>query len=207
MWMCTRFYIEPKTDELMEILEEVQRSRLSTKFIHAGSAILTSGEIKPTNVVPVIASGKDGSRSVFPMKWGFQIEGRPVLVNARIESAAQRPTFKESWERHRCVIPASWYYEWAHLVSNTGREKIGNKYMIQPKGSRMTWLAGLYRIENGLPVFTVLTREPPDSLKKIHDRMPLIFPKDCVEAWISPLTKPAELISHSITEMIVERVV
>ena len=53
--MCTRFYVEPDTEEVREIIAEVQRSQLSGKYIKAGNAILTSGEIRPTNVVPVIA--------------------------------------------------------------------------------------------------------------------------------------------------------
>ena len=170
--MCTRFYVEPDTEEIREIIAEVQRSQLSGKFIKAGNAILTSGEIRPTNVVPVIASSRAGRRNAFPMKWGFQIPGRSLLVNARVETAAEKPTFKEAWEKHRCIVPASWYYEWEHLTGNSGQKKVGDKYMIQPKGSSMTWLAGLYRIEDGLPVFAVLTREPTEDLKRIHDRMP-----------------------------------
>ncbi len=152
------FYVEPDTEEIREIIAEVQRSQLSGKFIKAGSAILTSGEMRPTNVVPVIASSRNGRKAAFPMKWGFQIPGRSLLVNARVETAVEKPTFKEAWESHRCIIPASWYYEWEHLIGNNGQKKVGDKYMIQPSGSSMTWLAGLYRLEDGLPVFTVLTK-------------------------------------------------
>ena len=104
--MCTRFYVEPDTEEIREIIAEVQRSQLSGKFIKAGNAILTSGEIRPTNVVPVIAPSRAGRRTAFPMKWGFQIPGRSLLVNARVETAAEKPTFKEAWEKHRCIVPA-----------------------------------------------------------------------------------------------------
>ncbi|MFR7618630.1 MAG: SOS response-associated peptidase family protein [Subdoligranulum sp.] len=46
------------------------------------------------------------------MKWGFQIRGRSLIVNARTETAAEKPTFREAWEKRRCIIPASWYFEW-----------------------------------------------------------------------------------------------
>ena len=192
--MCTRFYVEPDTEEIREIIAEVQRSQLSGKFIKAGNAILTSGEIRPTNVVPVIAPSRAGRRTAFPMKWGFQIPGRSLLVNARVETAAEKPTFKEAWEKHRCIVPASWYYEWEHLTGNSGQKRVGDKYMIQPKGSSMTWLAGLYRIEDGLPVFTVLTKEPTEDLRRIHDRMPLILPEDRIDEWINPLTNPKDIL-------------
>ena len=108
--MCTRFYVEADADEIRDIVSDVQSSQLSDKFNHAGYAVLTSGEIRPTNVVPVIAPGKNGMRAAFPMRWGFQIPGRSLVVNARVETAAEKPTFKEAWEKHRCIIPASWYF-------------------------------------------------------------------------------------------------
>ena len=205
--MCTRFYVEPDTEEIREIIAEVQRSQLSGKFIKAGNAILTSGEIRPTNVVPVIAPSRAGRRTAFPMKWGFQIPGRSLLVNARVETAAEKPTFKEAWEKHRCIVPASWYYEWEHLTGNSGQKKVGDKYMIQPKCSSMTWLAVLYRIEDGLPVFTLLTKEPTEDLRRIHDRMPLILPEDRIDEWINPLTNPKDILRYSITDMVMEKAV
>ena len=56
--------------------------------------------------------------------------------------------------------------------------------MLQPKNETMTWLAGIYRMEEGLPVFTVLTREPSEGIAHIHDRMPLILPKHIIDQWI-----------------------
>ena len=203
--MCTRFYVEPDTEEIRDVIAEVQKSLLADKFIRAGNAILTYGEIRPTNVVPVIATDRRGKRASFPMKWGFQIPGRSLIVNARTETAAQKPTFKEAWERHRCIIPASWYYEWEHLVGNTGQKKTGDKYMIQPLGSSMTWLAGLYRIEDNLPVFSVLTKEPTKELALIHDRMPLILPKDLIDAWINPQSRPEDLLRYALSEMVMEK--
>lgn len=203
--MCTRFYVEPDTEEIRDIIAEVQRSQLSNKFIKAGNAILTSGEIRPTNVVPVIAPSRNGMKAAFPMKWGFQIPGRSLVVNARAETAAEKPTFKESWERRRCIIPASWYFEWEHLTSNTGQKKVGNKYMIQPRGASMTWLAGLYRLEDGLPVFAVLTKEPTDELRQIHDRMPVILTRELITEWINPHSNPKELMKKSLTDVVIEK--
>ena len=71
----------------------------------------------------------------------------------------------------------------------------------------MTWLCGLYRIENGLPVFVVLTREPGEEIRFIHDRMPLILPGEYVDEWIKPGAKPEELIEATLTDMAYEKVV
>ena len=205
--MCTRFYIEPETDELHDILEEAKRSRLGELFMRAGSQVLTSGEIRPTNVVSVIATGKNRRSGVFPMRWGFQIPGGSLIVNARSETAAVKPTFRDAWKDHRCIIPASWYYEWEHMKTPSGKSKTGDKYAIQPKGEQTAWLCGLYRMEDGFPVFAVLTREPTQYLRQIHDRMPLILPKNMIQEWIRPDNKPEELLEYAVTDLVAEKAV
>ena len=70
----------------------------------------------------------------------------------------------------------------------------------------MTWLCGLYRIEKGLPVFAVLTREPGEEIRFIHDRMPLIMPEKLVDKWIRPDMKPEELLPCALTDMVFEKV-
>ena len=70
----------------------------------------------------------------------------------------------------------------------------------------MTWLCGLYRIEEGKPVFVVLMREPGEEIRFIHDRMPLIMPEEYVNAWIKRETRPEELLEVAVTEMVYEKV-
>ena len=200
--MCCRYWAD-ESPEIREIVEEMNKSPLVEKWQRT-TGITTYGEVRPTNVVPVIASNRAGARAVFPMKWGFT--GRTLLMNARTETAPDKTTFKDAWISHRCIVPASWYYEWEHLTGNDGRKRTGDKYLIQPKGSTMTWLCGLYRIENGLPVFVILTREPGEEIRFIHDRMPLIMPGGYVNEWIKPGVKPEELLDAAMTEMVYERV-
>lgn len=201
--MCCRYWAD-ESPELRAIVEEMNRSPLVRKW-QATTAIKTMGEIRPTDVVPVIAPNRSGDRAVFPMKWGFS--GKTLLMNARSETAGQKPTFQESWERRRCIVPASWYFEWEHLRGNDGKIRTGDKYMIQPKCSSMTWLCGLYRIEEGLPVFVVLTREPGEEIRFIHDRMPLILPEKCIDNWIRPGSRPEDLLSEALTDMVFEKAV
>ena len=83
--------------------------------------------------------------------------------------------------------------------------------MIQPKGSEITWLAGLYRIEemSGIQVFvfTVHTREPSEEIRFIHDRMPVILPGDDIEKWIDPVSKPDDIIKNAMTDMVFEKII
>ena len=215
--MCTRYWTE-ESPELRPIVEEMRRSSLVSKWQNTTS-VKAYGEMRPTDVVPVIAPDRTGSRSVFPMRWGYS--GRSLLVNARSETAAEKPAFREDWKKHRCIVPASWYFEWQHITGNEGQESFGEdfaaeltggispvlkrRYRIQPRGSVMTWLCGLYRIENGLPVFVILTREPGEEIRFIHDRMPLILPERYIDDWIRPDAKPEEFLDKALTEMVFER--
>lgn len=206
--MCTRFYIDTNNPTLEEIMKAAEgRSALKDRIINKyAKPLKTSGEIRPTDIVPVIAPSRSGRKAVFPMKWGFTISGkRSPIVNARTETAASKPTFAESWVRRRCIVPASWYYEWEHFKSADGKTKTGDKYLIQPAGSSVTWLCGLYRFEDEIPVFTILTRAPGGELAAIHDRMPLIMPDELVDHWISNAEKPEDLLQYALTDMMIEK--
>ncbi len=199
--MCTRYFIEPESPELLEILQAAKASPLARRFVHAGSPVLTEGEIFPSNVVPALAPDKSGRPAVFPMKWGFHVPGIRPLLNARCESAGEKKTFREAWRKSRCILPASCYYEWEHLPLPSGKTRPGTKYAIQPTDSTVTWLCGLYRIEDGFPCFVVLTREPTEALRRIHDRMPLILPKSRIPDWLDPQTEPEELLPLAVTDL------
>ena len=204
--MCCRYYME-MSPELKPYVDEAKRSPLSSKMINIlGKPLKTEGEIFPTDMVPVIATSKSRRQTVFPMVWGFDVKGldRPV-VNARVETAGTKPSFKDAWLTRRCIIPASYYFEWDHRPDG----KTGDKYAIQPENCTITYLAGLYQMQEyrGLtyPVFTVLTREPSEELKKIHDRMPLILPHSVIQDWINPEKKAEDMIGYAITEMVAEK--
>ncbi|MBR1742648.1 MAG: SOS response-associated peptidase [Lachnospiraceae bacterium] len=206
--MCTRYFIEKDAPELKKIIEAVSVSSLAARFRdHYGRPVRTSGEIRPMDIVPVIAPDKNGRMSVFPMRWGFSGPvHKTTLFNARVETAAIKPTFQESWRSYRCIIPASWYFEWQHYKSTDGRTKTGDKYAIQPKDVTSIWLCGLYRIENGYPVFVILTKEPADSLQDIHDRMPFLLPEEKIEDWIDPASDPASMLPYAMKDMVMEKV-
>ena len=200
--MCCRYWTD-ESPELRPIVEEMNRSPLMRKW-QDKAKVKSYGEIFPMDVVPVIAPNRSGLRTVYPMKWGYS--GKSLLMNARSETAAEKPTFRDDWARHRCIVPASWYFEWEHYPGSDGKKHTGDKYMIHPKDCAVTWLCGLYRIENGLPVFVILTREPGEALRFLHDRMPLIMPEELVTEWIRPDRKPEELLPGALTDMDFEKV-
>ncbi|MBR2824545.1 MAG: SOS response-associated peptidase [Clostridia bacterium] len=210
--MCCRFYTEPADPQIHAFLEQVNRSPLADRFRRSSvQPVPASGEINPSAVVPVIALSRGWKRSVFPMKWGFSMNGASgkgagkLLINARSESAAEKPMFRESWAKRRCVIPASWYFEWEHQVLGNGKKKAGQKYAIRPRGQKVTWLAGLYRMEGEFPVFTILTRDPSEDVRWMHDRMPLMLPESDINAWISPDEDPESVSRAAVLALAFEK--
>ena len=131
--MCTRFYVLPGSPDLEYILAAARKSPLLRRFVHS---LKTSGEIRPTDIVPVLAPDKKGNAAVYPMQWGFRLpagrtgEKGMLLVNARTETAAEKAAFRDAWTSRRCIVPASWYYEWEHFTDERGRRKTGQKYAI-----------------------------------------------------------------------------
>ena len=185
----------PADPELRELIREMNRSKLASRFTGKESISLQpEGEIFPSSVLPVLAVNKSGEQRVFPMKWGFSGQGR-LLINARAETAAEKPTFREAWSAHRCVIPVSWYFEWEH----DEEKKPGQKYALKPEADGPVWLAGLYRMEEGLPVFVVLTRPADSSLAWMHDRMPVMLPKAEITGWIDPQSDPDPIMKTCLT--------
>ena len=211
--MCCRFYIS-RTPEIQPYVEKARKSTLTSPMSIALSRPLkTEGEISPTDMVPVIATSKAGKETVFPMVWGFTIpRTRNPVVNARVETAKERDLFRDSWEHRRCVIPCSWYFEWEHLQNEfTGKTDTGDKYMIQPRDTAITFLAGLYRMETSkgitYPVFTILTRDSAPDIGFIHDRMPVILPQNLGGDWINPGNKADEIVSEALNDMVFEKIV
>ena len=199
--MCGRYFID-RSAELKTVINEMKTSVL-VKLWEKTSTIVTEGEIRPTDVVPVIALNRRGESSVVPMKWGFS--GKPLLFNARVETASTKPSFRNEWLTHRCVIPASNYFEWSHIIGADGKRRTLDKYSIKPEGENVTWLCGLYRFENEMPVFVILTREPGSAVSRIHERMPLIISKDMINEWIRPDSDPDMIVTRALTDVTLEK--
>ena len=117
--MCGRYYIEIDEAEIRDIVIEAEkRAREANEQLK----LKTSGEIFPTDIVPV----QTGIGDYQPMKWGFPgFKGRPV-INARSETVLEKPMFRAHMLARRCLIPASGYYEW----KKEGSKKIKYKFYL-----------------------------------------------------------------------------
>lgn len=186
--MCGRYYIEDddSAEELRKIIEEVQRKLDEQNKVEK----VKTGEIFPTDMVPVIANNKQLIPTPFAMKWGYSLPDGKLIINARSETAVEKSLFRDGMLNRRCLIPATNYFEW----EKRGKEKV--KYAINPAQQTMLYMAGIYRIENKKAVFAVLTREPAEQIAFIHDRMPVILSGKMRDAWLDPRI-PANEMLHS----------
>lgn len=168
--MCGRYWIDPDDGRIAQIVADVLQKNPETK---------TAGEIFPGDSVPVICKSRGGNVRPFAMEWGFSLKDGKRLINARIETADQKPMFRESMQSRRCLLPVSAYFEW---------EKAGNakkKHRIFPETNGLFCLAGLYRYENDRPKCAVLTMDAAEEISFIHPRMPVLVPWEHTETFLS----------------------
>lgn len=114
--MCGRFFLadSDNSGELRGIIDQLNRRGVTVK----------TGEIFPTDTVPVLANNRNRCVMPFPMQWGYTLPDGRLLINARSETAGEKPLFQDAMRQHRCLIPATNYFE----LEKRGREKI--KYAI-----------------------------------------------------------------------------
>ena len=189
--MCGRYYIEDEdsAEELRQIIEEVQRK--SAERVET----VRTGEVFPSDLAPVIANNRQLVPTPFAMKWGYSLPDGKLIINARSETAAEKSLFRDGMLNRRCLVPASNYFEW----EKRGREKV--KYAIRPVGRPILYMAGVYRMEGGRPVFAILTREPAEPIAFIHDRMPVILPSEAQAEWLDIRNDGRDVLKSALTDM------
>ncbi len=171
--MCYRFYIDLFFKRKFKYTAEDRGFIVPEKEL---ARLADPRDVHPSETALVVAgSGTGYAIQAKAMSWGFASPvTRGLLANARSESMKEKPTFRESALLRRCVIPASGFYEWD---ANKARYRFY-------RTDELLWLAGIYRAENGLMKFTVLTRAAAGSMLGIHDRMPLTVEDHEVHRWI-----------------------
>ena len=190
--MCGRYNFSKNSSSPMvqKVLENLQSRQIEVK----------TGEVNPGDVAAVIASNRKLEPQAFGMKWGYKLPDGKLIFNARSETAGQKAMFADGMRQRRCLIPADYYYEW---------QKVGQgkqKYQIAPTDANGFFLAGIYRIEQGIPVFSILTKEPVESISSIHNRMPVILPEEIILDWLNPKYHSQEILNAALQDMSFSRV-
>jgi len=155
--------------------------------------------VAPTQTLPAVraTAGGDG-RELVELRWGlvpFWADEPSIgnrMINARSETAAKKPAFRQAFRKRRCLLPADGFYEWA----KEGGQK--QPYHIFLEGHRPFTFAGLWehwaRGEDVIESFTILTTDPAPDIEHLHDRMPVILPPDVRDLWLDPGVEDAEAL-------------
>ena len=182
--MCSRYFLDADGNIIAY-----------TFRVAAEPRILRRVNIAPTQDAPVIRATRDGTgREVAMLRWGLvpfwakDASIGPKLINARSESAMEKPAFREAFRARRCAIPASGFYEW------TGVPKHRVPHAITVAGRPIVAFAGLWerwKDAHGqrLETYTILTTAANAFVAPMHDRMPAILAEHDIDAW---LTAPPE---------------
>ena len=146
------------------------------------SPVAARYNIAPTQRILVFRSAPDGRREAVMMRWGFPSAAGSLLVNARAETVARLPAFRDGFTHRRCLIPADGFYEW---------QKVGSRkqpFFIHRKGNEPFAFAGIWQPgPEGPTAETVLiTQAAGDSMRPIHERQPVRLAPEAWDLWLSP---------------------
>ena len=208
--MCGRYASSRKPEDLVEEFEVVD-DRIE-------KALPPDYNVAPTKEVYAVVerppSGTDDppQRQLRTLTWGFipswakdpKIGSR--MINARMETVAEKPAYRRAFAARRCLLPADGYFEWYPTEELTLAGKPRKQpFFIRPKDHGTLAMAGLYEIwrdpelsEDDPHRFrwtcTVLTTEAEDAVGHIHDRMPLMVEPERWGAWLNPATAKDHLL-------------
>ena len=179
--MCGRFTLSTPAETLAEIFELTETPQLPPRY-----------NIAPTDAVATVRlPAEDTERELALLRWGLippWAEDPAVgsrMINARAETVATNPAFRSAFRRRRCLIPSTGFYEWQRV------ERRKQPFYIRMRDGLPFAFAGLWEHWEGpdgaaIQSCTLITTEPSDLVRPVHDRMPVILdPKD-YELWLDP---------------------
>jgi putative SOS response-associated peptidase YedK len=194
--MCGRYSLAVSAEELEQIFSAVAEGPLD----------LPRWNVAPTQDAPVVVMSREGRR-LTQLRWGlvpFWADDPSIgarHINARAETLATRPAFKEALERRRCLVPADGFYEWADRPGGGPRvphwihHKRGG--VLAFAGLRERWRPRGSEGAEGEPLrtFTIITTAPNRTIAPLHDRMPVVLPPTVWDAWLDPATPSSDALA------------
>ncbi|MEV4003853.1 SOS response-associated peptidase [Actinomadura sp. NPDC049753] len=215
--MCGRYATSRARQEL---LDEFQ-----VQLDAADGDIQADYNVAPTKQVPVVLDRRPKDepdeaaavRQLRTVRWGLvpswakDLSIGSRMINARVETVHEKPSYRRAFARRRCLLPADGYFEWYTLQDQgdggdpaEGEKKAKRKpqkqpYFIRPKDGAVMAMAGLYELwkspeDEWVWTCTVITTNAPDDLGRIHDRMPMVVEPDRWDAWLDPALTDTEQV-------------
>ena len=192
--MCGRYVAATPPDRLAELfgVSDVRAEDLGPRW-----------NVAPTLEVYAVATGSDGERRLGTFRWGLVPwfakgpGGGAKMINARAETVADKPAFRRSLERRRCILPADGFYEWLR----TGKERL--PHLFTAADGSVLGFAGLWEVwrpkddpdAEPLRTCTILTTSANATMRPIHDRMPVVLAPEAWDRWLDPAARqPADVL-------------
>lgn len=187
--MCGRYVLSSTLQELADVYDAIPEG-----FFELEPAY----NITPDSDRPVITVDEESrERLIRPYKWGLvpswsrEEKTRYSMINARAETLAKKPAYRDAYRKRRCVVPANGFYEWRS--TSEGKQP----YLIHQKEMKLLSMAGLYehweRDGKRLNSFTIITTPANRTMEPLHDRMPALLLDEEAGHWLDPQSKTGEL--------------
>ena len=200
--MCGRFVLETPLKATAEIFNAQMTESLVT---------VPNFNICPSDDISVLVSNL-GKRKLGQMRWGFvphwykSVADGPLLFNARAETLAEKPAFRDACRKRRCLIPADGFYEWKKQAGSKSKP-----FYVRRSDRQQMIFAGIWQFsgyrEDKTPTCTIITVPASEQISGIHNRMPLIIDPSDWAVWLGEWqgVKAAKLLktpSHIELEVI-----
>ena len=193
-----------------------RNNREALAFLERELEFAPTWNAAPTQLLPVLSIGRNGERELRLMRWGlvpYWAKNAAIgakLINARADALDEKPAFRSAFERRRCLIPMSGFYEWkkSPVVQLATRGAAGGDgkgsflplskgpvsrpYYVHPLNSDLFAVAGLREYWPGrdgagpIESYTVITTDANELMRNVHDRMPAILQESDYDAWLDP---------------------
>jgi putative SOS response-associated peptidase YedK len=181
--MCGRYAVISAPEAIRALLGYAERPNFPPRY-----------NIAPTQPIAIVRL-MDGKRQFALVRWGFipawvkDPKTVSLMFNARGETAAEKPAYRNAMKRRRCLVPADGFYEW----KRDGQRK--RPHWIRRRDSKPLAFAGLWETWTGpngeeLETAAIVTTAANDTLRPLHDRMPVVVPQEAFDLWLDPNADP-----------------
>ncbi|MEP3480274.1 MAG: SOS response-associated peptidase [Fuerstiella sp.] len=191
--MCGRFTITTAPERWVDLLQVSDwPAEFTSRF-----------NIAPTQNI-VCVTEAEGRRAAQMMKWGLipswakDVKMGARMINARSETAAEKPSFRTALKKRRCLIPADGFFEWEKIDSKTKQPWLIHYRQHTPFAFAAlweSWVPPTPGIATAAPIFScsILTTQSNSEMAEIHDRMPVVIQPQQYSAWLSSAASPGQV--------------
>lgn len=202
--MCGRFTLRTPAKDVAEMFD------LAPRQLELAGGWRARYNIAPSQDVAVVrCQAKGHARQAAWLRWGLvpawaaDPAGGYRMINARAETAATKPSFREAFRHRRCLVPADGFYEWKRGA------KPKQPYYIRLQDERPFAFAGLWDAwhqgDSAIESCTILTTDANELVADLHDRMPVILDPERFDAWLDPAAEDPARLMRLLTPYPAER--